>query len=496
MTKQDVIEKILYLKKYESENERLEVKSAKGGFPKKCYDTISSFSNKRGGIIIFGINEENDFEVEGVYDVNDIQKQITDLCSDSMYPIIRPEIISFKYEDKDIMAVKINELPMSEKPCYYKPKGIVKGSYTRVGDRDDILTDYELYSLQCYSENIFNDTRIVKKSGIDDLDMEKITNYINTIKSIRPNFAKNSFEKCMELCGIVSEEEGKLYPTIAGMMIFGLYPQAFLHQLFVACTAIPGITFGDVGNYGERFIDSKRIEGTIEEMFNGTMNFLIRNMRNCAIINKTGTRINKPEYPLNALREAIINALIHRDYSYKTEGCYISVNLYNDRIEIISPGNLYGLNENELDLSLNMQSRNPTIVKILENENSLVENRYSGIPVMKREMKEYGFPAPEFYNGRENFKVVFKNNNDSQTIYNNKDEYIKDIAKVREEVVDYCITPRSAKEIRRHFNIHSRNYISTNIIRPLIESKKLTFTNTENLNDKNQKYKTINKSML
>ena len=266
--------------------------------------------------------------------------------------------------------------------------------------------------------------------------------------------------------------------------------------MFVACTAIPGITFGDVGNYGERFIDSKRIEGTIEEMFNGTMNFLIRNMRNCAIINKTGTRINKPEYPLNALREAIINALIHRDYSYKTEGCYISVNLYNDRIEIISPGNLYGLNENELDLSLNMQSRNPTIVKILENENSLVENRHSGIPVMKREMKEYGFPAPEFYNGRENFKVVFKNNNDSQTIYNNKDEYIKDIAEVREEVVDYCITPRSAKEIRRHFNIHSRNYISTNIIRPLIESKKLTFTNTENLNDKNQKYKTINKSML
>lgn len=78
---------------------------------------------------------------------------------------------------------------------------------------------------------------------------------------------------------------------------------------------------------GERFIDNKRIEGTIEEMLNGTMNFLRRNMKNSIIIDEDGKRTNRTEYPLEALREAVANALIHRDYSTQTENAYISVNI-------------------------------------------------------------------------------------------------------------------------------------------------------------------------
>ena len=82
MEKIEVIKAIEYLRKYKTETDRIEAKSANGGFPKKCYDTFSSFSNKYGGIIIFGINEENNFSTEGVYDVKDLQKQISNLCSD------------------------------------------------------------------------------------------------------------------------------------------------------------------------------------------------------------------------------------------------------------------------------------------------------------------------------------------------------------------------------------------------------------------------------
>ena len=131
MTETEIVETIEYLKKYKTETNKIEAKTASIDFPKKCYDTFSSFSNKYGGIILFGINEENDFDVEGVYDLNDLQKKITSLCSDSMCPAIRPDIIPLKYNGKNVLAVKIDELMQNKKPCYYIPKGLNKGSYTR-----------------------------------------------------------------------------------------------------------------------------------------------------------------------------------------------------------------------------------------------------------------------------------------------------------------------------------------------------------------------------
>ena len=373
MTEAEIVETIEYLKKYKTETNKIEVKTASIDFPKKCYDTFSSFSNKYGGIILFGINEKNDFEVEGVYDLNDLQKKITSLCSDSMFPTIRPDIIPLKYEGKDVLAVKIDELMQNKKPCYYIPKGLNKGSYTRVGDSDEVMTDYEIYALQSYNDHIFEDTRPTRRASIDDLDKEELTKYVNKLKEAKPNFAKNDFDKCLKLCSITDTSEENIYPTLAGTMIFGEYPQTYYPQLFIACVVVPGIELGDTGAMGERFIDNKRIEGTIEEMIAGAMNFLTRNMKTSVIIDSNGQRINRTEYPLEALREAIANALIHRDYSTQTENAYVSVYMYNDRIEIINPGILYGTNKLEkLGTATTMEARNPTIVRILEEKDNYI----------------------------------------------------------------------------------------------------------------------------
>ena len=85
--------------------------------------------------------------------------------------------------------------------------------------------------------------------------------------------------------------------------------------------------------------------------------------------------------------------------------------MYEDRIEIISPGTLYGTNRlDKLGTSTSMEVRNPNIVRILEEKGSVIENRHSGIPTMKREMRKYGLPNPEFYEERDSFKVIFRNN--------------------------------------------------------------------------------------
>ena len=146
MIENDIIKKIEFINKFKTETVNLETKKAKDGFPRKCYDTVSSFSNKYGGTIIFGIDEENDFEITGVYDINDLQKQVSALCSDSMEPIVRPDFLPIEYNGKVLLAVEIHEILQNKKPCYYKPKGLVKGSYTRVGDRDEVMTDYEIYA--------------------------------------------------------------------------------------------------------------------------------------------------------------------------------------------------------------------------------------------------------------------------------------------------------------------------------------------------------------
>ena len=98
--KDEVLQAVETLKKFKTETNKIEVKTAKDGFPKKCYDTISSFSNKYGGIIIFGIDEENDFKIDDVYDINDLQKQISSLCSDAMEPAVRPDFLPLELEGK------------------------------------------------------------------------------------------------------------------------------------------------------------------------------------------------------------------------------------------------------------------------------------------------------------------------------------------------------------------------------------------------------------
>ena len=178
MNKQEALDAIEFMKKYQTETDKIEAKTAEKGYPKKCYDTISAFANKSGGIIIFGINENNKFIEQDIYDINDLQKQITSLCAESMEPKIRPEFLPITYNNKNLLAVKINEIPHKQKPCYYKGSGMLKGSYIRVGDSDEHMTDYEIYSLQSYNEGIQEDLRIVQRAEFDDLNREKLNAYL------------------------------------------------------------------------------------------------------------------------------------------------------------------------------------------------------------------------------------------------------------------------------------------------------------------------------
>lgn len=178
--------------------------------------------------------------------------------------------------------------------------------------------------------------------------------------------------------------------------------------------------------------------------------------------------------------------------------------MYDDRIEILNPGALYGTNKLEkLGTASVMESRNPTIVRILEEKGSVIENRYSGIPTMKREMKKCGLPEPKFYEERDSFKVVFRNNNImdrhlqsgqvSGQVGGQVSGQVNQIEKYKKLVLEFCKSPKTTNEIKRYLGIKSRNYIRENVIKPLIENNLLDYTNKNHINASNQKYITLEK---
>ena len=212
MIKEDVIE----LNEKQTETISIEVKSAKRGVPEKFYDTISSFSNTLGGVILFGVEEikkksKTIFEIVGVNDVNELQKNITNLCCKEFEPVIRPEIDVIEIDKKNIVAVRIEMLNARYKPCYYKPKGMHKGSYIRVGDRDDNMSEYEIYKCISYKENIKDDLKPVTRATIKDLDENLINKFIVNAKIDKPKFAEFSDEEILLQYGVLTQVDKKIF---------------------------------------------------------------------------------------------------------------------------------------------------------------------------------------------------------------------------------------------------------------------------------------------
>lgn len=144
-------------------------------------------------------------------------------------------------------------------------------------------------------------------------------------------------------------------------------------------------------------------------MLEQTLSFIRKNIGTKIIIDSNGKRENLPEYPMKALREAVANALVHRDYSISRESAYIYVQIYDDRIEILNPGDLYGNNRLEnLGTDMILEARNKNIVRLLEEKGNIIENRHTGIATIKREMQMMGLPEPEFISLRGDFKVILR----------------------------------------------------------------------------------------
>lgn len=450
---------VLDIKKIKAETQNIELKAAEKGCPTRLFDTLSAFSNQdEGGVMIFGIDEAEGYAVKGVYDAQDLQKKVTEQCK-QMEPSVRALFTICDIEGKTIVSAEIPGVDISERPVFYKGVGRIKGSYIRVGESDEPMSEYEIYSYEAFRKRIRDDVRVVENAKFNMIDKNRMERYFSAVRSERKNLAENvSEEEILELMGIAIEGN----PTLAGLMTFSKYPQAYFPQFCVTAVSLPGTELGAVGEDGERFIDNKRITGAIPDMLEEAVEFVRRNSRTKTIINDNGQRVDKPEYPVKAVREAILNALVHRDYSIHTENVPVRIEMYRDRMEIINSGGLYGKITIDALGKVRPETRNAALANILELLN-VTENRYSGIPTMRSEFASAGLPAPIFSVVHGEFKVVMKNG-----LFGEK-------MPIPDSVIEFCTTPRSRDEIVS-FVGKSKNYVISQIVMPLVESGKLKLT--------------------
>lgn len=442
------------------------------------YDTFSSFSNTSGGIIIFGVDEKNNYDICGITNPDIFQKKITEQ-SLMMEPKIRPIITICEYNEKIVASAEIPELDVFNKPCYYSGKGKMKGSYIRVGDADLPMTDYEIYSFDAFKYKTEDELRSKERIEKDIFNEISINAFLDKIISIKPNLINLDKDTILKMNGIIDKNN---YPTVCGILDFGKYPQIFSPNLDIVAVRCSTNDYGVEDQNGIRFLDNKRLDGTISEMLKLAISFVINNIKKATRINDSGVREDVLEYPIKAIREIILNALIHRDYSIHTENEPIRSTIFDDRIEISNPGGLYGrLSLDELG-KVHSDIRNPFIASILEIL-EVTENRYSGIPTIYAEMKKAGLMEPKFESVRGTFKV---------TLYNSKKTDI-----INEDFVSkikaYCKTPRTKESLAKFFGYDEKHpaYFINSYVIPLIEQGILAYTIPNKPRSKKQKIYTV-----
>lgn len=408
------------LNRQASDDHWVEAKSGVGKLDTSFWSTVSAFANGSGGIIVLGISEDQrtgHFSPASDFDYHAANDRLINAFrpgqeSPAVTPIPRHTIEADEVEGSPVIIVEIFGMRTDpwlggQMPCYVSKQGVRDGSYKRVLDGDVRLSTYEVLQLASLREVDRSEVSPVAGASLQDLDSALCGDLLGAF----------SASGSRVLYGVQSETEGLRRldvvdssdtPTLAGLLALGSYPQQFFPQLYIDVAVHPGAS---KSMEPTRFLDRKRCDGALPYAVEGAINGVLRNIRTRSV--EDGSRmIDVPEIPEIALREAIVNAAMHRDYHPMVQGRQIAVDVYPDRVEINSPGGLWG--DRTLDnLDENRSTtRNPRLANLLSNlptpirSARVAENQGSGIQRMRIAMERHGLPDPEFRASIGDFTVI------------------------------------------------------------------------------------------
>ncbi|MCI2237061.1 putative DNA binding domain-containing protein [Paenibacillus sp. TRM 82003] len=408
----DEVRTVLALLRRHGESATVEAKAATGGLPKSVRETLSAFANDRGGLLLLGVDEATGFRPADGFDAPRTARLLDEAAATELTPPLRLEIDVVDVDGAPLVAARVPELPADRKPCWVTARGERAGSYTRSHEGDRLLTDYETQALR---ENRGQPLHDVEPTGAsrEDLDDDAVAALLAHVRRRQPRVFRDVPEDvALQRLNVLVRHEGHLVPSLAGLLALGTYPQQFLPQLHVSFVNVPATDMGSLPVDGPRFLDNQTLTGPLPVVVEDTVDAVVRNMARRSTVTGAG-RVDTYDYPVEAVREAVVNAVMHRDYGPLSRGTQVQVEMYPDRLEVVSPGGLFGPVTTD-SLGELSSSRNSRLALLLADvplpgtDRVVCENRGSGIAVMSGLLRRAGLPLPEFRTSLTRFRVVLR----------------------------------------------------------------------------------------
>ena len=445
--------------------------------PKSWLKSVCAFANGIGGTLIFGIDDDRN--IVGLSKPQDDAERISRLIKDRITPTpdfkLEPEII----EDKTILKVIVKTGRST--PYYYHADGVME-TYIRIGNESTIAPN-----------NIVNE--LILKGTNQSFDAlitgEKKTDYSFTLLSATYRERTGLTLESSDFISFgLSDNMGHL--TNAGRLFAD---QHIVYNSRIFCTRWNGLSKGSIFDDA---IDDKEYEGNLIQLLQNGSLFILNNSK-VRFEKKDFYREDKPDYSTRAVTEALVNALIHRDYIVM--GAEVHIDMYDDRLEITSPGGMYGgkpIQERKLD-EIESERRNPVIADLFHRM-KFMERRGSGIKKILEETSMLpGYDEskkPTFRSSPNFFTVVLKNMN-----YNAENATAEQVTPqvtpqvtVQEKILAYCSEPKSRREIMEHCGYKDKKSFVSLYLAPLLTSGALRMTLPNEPTSRLQKYVTVEKA--
>ena len=394
--------------------------------PKSWLKSVSAFANGVGGVLIFGIADDD--SVVGIDDVKKAMEVISEQIKVKMDPT--PEVLlkAHLVDGKEIVTLEVYR--GEETPYYYVGEGNYT-AYVRIGNESVMATATDLKRLVLRGKNRTYDS-LVTDYSFDDYSFSKL-------KAAYYKKTKKSMEmKDFESFGIV-DKNGIL--TNAGALLADESP-IYCSRLF--CTRWNGI---DKASGVIDALDDEEYTGSLILLLEEGMNFARRNSKKMWK-KESDRRVEYPEYPERSIFEGLVNGLVHRDYL--DMGSEVHIDIFDDRLEIYSPGGMYDgtlIQDRDID-NVPSKRRNPVVADIFSRLDYM-ERRGSGF---KKIMQAYEVEPnytedkkPVFYSNATEFRVILKNLNFTDEVLNEKNEVLDEVLN---EVLDSGRTEMEIKVIK------------------------------------------------
>lgn len=401
------------LRAFGGEPSNVEAKAAAGGLPASTVETVSAFSNTNGGVIMLGVDERSRFDVVELTDPIKLRNDLVSAVSDQLTPPVRPAVDLVEVDGRVVVVAEIDPLPSDQRPCYVTTRGIATGSYVRTGDGDRRMTQAEIGLAFANRGQPWYDVEPVTLATYNDLDRSALARMLERVRATSRSLRDvDDLTALRRLRILVSDDDDREVPSLAGILTFGVFPQQFVPQLTVSVVVYPSTTTERTPE-GPRFADNPTVRGAIPELISETLAAVRRNLSVREFIDGSGRR-DQLDYPMEAVREALVNAVLHRDYSPVTRGTQVQLELHPDRLVVRSPGSLFGpVTVADLGAEGVSSSRNSFLAQILsdtylpQSDRLIAENRASGIPAMIQQLRRSGLTRPKFGNHPSRFEVEF-----------------------------------------------------------------------------------------